>query len=99
MVKNLPGMRQTGSSLLVGKIPWRREWQPTPVFLPGEFHGVASRQATVHGVAESDITCSLVFLFCVYLKNPFGLSVEGYTQFLNNWYVFRYHSLILFSYF
>ena len=23
----------------VGKIPWRREWRPTPVFLPGEFHG------------------------------------------------------------
>ena len=23
----------------VGKIPWRREWQPTPVFLPGEVHG------------------------------------------------------------
>ena len=22
----------------VGKIPFRREWQPTPVFLPGEFH-------------------------------------------------------------
>jgi len=22
----------------VGKIPWRREWQPTPVFLPREFH-------------------------------------------------------------
>ena len=22
----------------VGKIPWRREWQPTPVILPGEFH-------------------------------------------------------------
>ena len=21
----------------VGKMPWRREWQPTPVFLPGEF--------------------------------------------------------------
>ena len=24
------------------KIPWRREWQPTPVFLPGEFHGQRS---------------------------------------------------------
>ena len=24
--------------LWVKKIPWRREWQPTPVFLPGEFH-------------------------------------------------------------
>ena len=23
----------------VGKIPWRREWQPTPVFLPGELRG------------------------------------------------------------
>ena len=25
--------------LWVGKIPWRRAWQPTVVFLPGEFHG------------------------------------------------------------
>ena len=23
----------------VGKIPWRKEWQPTPAFLSGEFHG------------------------------------------------------------
>ena len=26
----------------VGKIPWRMEWQPTPVFSPGEFHGKKS---------------------------------------------------------
>ena len=26
----------------VGKIPWRRKWQPTPVFLPGESHGLRS---------------------------------------------------------
>ena len=26
----------------VGKIPWRRKWQPTPVFLPGESHGQKS---------------------------------------------------------
>ena len=25
-----------------GKIPWRREWQPTPIFLPGEFYGQGS---------------------------------------------------------
>ena len=25
-----------------GRFPWRREWQPTPVFLPGEFHGQRS---------------------------------------------------------
>ena len=27
-----------GLSPWVGKIPWRRKWQPTPVFLPGESH-------------------------------------------------------------
>ena len=26
----------------VGTIPWRRKWQPTPVFLPGESHGQRS---------------------------------------------------------
>ena len=26
----------------VGKISWRRKWQPTPVFLPGESHGWSS---------------------------------------------------------
>ena len=26
----------------VRKIPWRRKWQPTPLFLPGEFHGQRS---------------------------------------------------------
>ena len=26
----------------VGKIPWRREWLSTPVYLPGEFHGQRS---------------------------------------------------------
>ena len=26
----------------VGKIPWNRKWQPTPVFLPGRFYGQRS---------------------------------------------------------
>ena len=26
----------------IGKIPWRRKWQPTPVFLPGKSHGQRS---------------------------------------------------------
>ena len=28
-----------GSIPGLGRFPWRREWKPTPVFLPGEFHG------------------------------------------------------------
>ena len=31
-----------GFGLWVGMIPWRRKWQPTPVFLPGEFYGQKS---------------------------------------------------------
>ena len=26
----------------VRKMPWRNKWQPTPVFLPGKFHGQTS---------------------------------------------------------
>ena len=44
MVKNLPanaGDRHRFDPW-VGKIPWRRAWQPTLVFLPREFHGQRS---------------------------------------------------------
>ena len=34
--------RRLGFNPWVGKIPWRREWPPTPVFSPGEFHGQRS---------------------------------------------------------
>ena len=45
MVKNLQTCLQSGRRGFdpwVGEVPWRREWQPTPVFLPGEFHGQRS---------------------------------------------------------
>ena len=42
MVKNLPAMQETRVQFLGGKIPWRREWLSTVVFLPGEFHGQRS---------------------------------------------------------
>ena len=40
--QNLPtnaGDMKHGFSPWVGKIPWRRKWQPTLVFLPGKSHG------------------------------------------------------------
>ena len=40
MLKNQPALQETRVwSPWVGKIPWRREQLPTPVFLPEEFHG------------------------------------------------------------
>ena len=37
--KNLPAVRRPRFSPWVGKIPWRTEWLPTPLFLPREFCG------------------------------------------------------------
>ena len=49
--------RRPGFDLWVGKIAWRRKWQPTPVFLPGESHGQRSLVGyIVHEVAESYMT-------------------------------------------
>ena len=42
MVKNLPAVQRPGFDSWVGKIPWGREWQPTPVFLPGDPPGQRS---------------------------------------------------------
>ena len=42
----------------VGKIPWRRKWQPTPIFWPGKCHGWRTWRATVHGVAKSQTQLS-----------------------------------------
>ena len=40
VVKNPPAQcLRHGLSPWVGKIPWRRKWQPTPVSLPGKSHG------------------------------------------------------------
>ena len=42
IVKNLPAMQKTWVPFL-GQEEGRREWLPTPVYLPGEFHGQKRR--------------------------------------------------------
>ena len=68
-LKHLPPMRETrvqslgsipGFNPWVGKIPWRRKWQPTPVFLPGDSSLVG---CSTHGRKESDTTEWLHFHF------------------------------------
>ena len=47
----------------VGKISWRRKWQPTPVFLPGKSHGCRNLVGySPWGRKESDMTEQLHFL-------------------------------------
>ena len=64
----------------VGKIPWRREWQPTPVFLPGESHG----QRNLVGYSpwgcqesdttESDLACIAHMLLYISITCPFKIA-------------------------
>ena len=58
MVKNLPEIcRRPRFERWIGKIPWRREWLPTPVFLPGEVHGQRSLAGySPWGLKQSDTT-------------------------------------------
>ena len=42
VVKSLPVKARDMGSISGWEIPWRRTWQPTPVFLPGECHGQRS---------------------------------------------------------
>ena len=61
VVKNPPvnagRCKRCGFNPWVGEIPWRREWQSIPVFLPGEFHGQRSLAGYgPWGCKESDMT-------------------------------------------
>ena len=54
MVKNLPAMRETWIQSLGQEDPLEREWQPTPVFLPGEWtEDRGAWRAVVYGVPKS----------------------------------------------
>ena len=64
IVKNLPAMQETRVDPLVGKIPWRRQWQSSPIFLPGEFHGQRSWVGySRRGCKDSDVTERLTLHF------------------------------------
>ena len=56
--------RRHSFSPWVGKIPWRRAWQPTPVLLPGKSQGQRSLVGcSPWGLKESDMTEHLPFHF------------------------------------
>ena len=59
----------------VGRTPWRREWQLTPEFLPGESHGWRSLAGTVHGVVKN-WTCESVFTFS-FLSSGLRVAAES----------------------
>ena len=51
-------MQETLVRFLGWEDPWRRKWQPTPVFLPEEAHGQRSLVGSVQGLTESQTRLS-----------------------------------------
>ena len=66
--------------LWVGKIPWRKEWLPTPVFLPGESHGQRNMLGySSWGRKESEMTEQLLLSLWT-AACRLGSSVHGILQ-------------------
>ena len=91
VVKSLPANQETRSNPWVRKIPWRRKWQPTPVFLPGKFH----RQRSLVGYGPWGHRVSTTKLLNTHrthkllsLPFQFRLSPEPYILFLQGWHSF-----------
>ena len=70
--------RRRGLDPWVRKIPWRRKWQPTPIFSPEKSHGQRSQVGyTPWGHKESDTTEQLtVSVFQRMFSNQNGIRLE-----------------------
>ena len=89
-------LKRCGFDHWVGKVPWRSKWQPTPVFLPGEFHGQSSLVGySPWGHKDSDTT-EATYRMCIHeeqrvpwhsnkeAKNKYGAkSLAGFKK--DNW--------------
>ena len=78
VVRNMPakagGCKRHGFHPWVGKIPWRRKWQATPVFLPEEYHGQRSWMGEVHRVAKS---CTQLSIWAEFSKESYRTQTTG----------------------
>ena len=100
LVKNLLAhagdTRDVSLNPWVGKIPWRRKWQPTPAFLPGEFYGQRSLAGysplTAKKLNTSGHACGTDYKWAALLKQSWNLRINwGFLLFL----VFHFFSLLL----
>ena len=74
LVKKPPAVWETWVQSWAGKIPWRRKQLPTPVFWPGDFHGLYSPW----GHKESDTTEWLSPHIHIYNQLPLFNYLEQY---------------------
>ena len=61
--------KRAGFDSWVKKIPWRRAWQPTPVFLPGESHGERSLAGSVGSQRVGRDRVTITFTFSLFIPS------------------------------
>ena len=69
-VKNLPVEWETWVDPCFGKIPWRRKWKPTPVFLPGEFReqrSLVGYSPWGHEVSDMNWAPTYAYVISIYI--------------------------------
>ena len=92
MSQNPPVMQEMWVRSLGWEAPWRRKWQPAPVFLPGELHGQRSLVGySPWGRKESDIAEQLNSNSMLYISLLARLSLcwSGPEECLDREYVYR----------
>ena len=65
----------------VGKIPWRKKWQPTPVFLPGKSHG----QRSLAGYSPWDCRVNSRIHFSSFMCLIYSLKLLTSIFFIKSW--------------
>ena len=87
-----------GFNPCVRKIPWRRALQPTPVFLPGEFHGQRSLSGyTVHEVEKSRTQLSNFHFLGSFMSCLRGLSYSKVIQCLPIFSILFFFSILFWT--
>ena len=79
----------------LGRFPWKSEWLPTPVFLPGDFHGQRNLAGYSHGVTKSQTQLSdfhKVLYIYIYIYTYMAESL-CYTAEINTTLYIKYISL------
>ena len=106
VVKNLPvsagRCKRHGFDPWVGKIPWRRKWQSTPVFLPGESRGWGSLMGYSHGVIKSWTWLKWLSTH-IYINSSFPICPFPFHPkqvcFLHLWFYFCFVNMFMYLFF
>ena len=87
VIKNPPGnaedIRDVGSIPGLGRFPWRRKWQPTPLFLPGKFNGQQSLVGyslnlfPISLAIDNTIESTYLFIYCFWESESITCSHLG----------------------